>query len=104
MTPDGIKVIDLISFATGSAVGRILADFGADVIKIKPPVGDPNHKVYQLPELPKCAHNYVWAMPARCKRSLELDLKTSDGTIVKRLPKDTRFNFNSRDDSYEHAR
>ena len=39
---DGIKVIDCASFIAGPAAATVMSDFGADVIKIKPPgMGDP---------------------------------------------------------------
>ena len=38
----GLKVVEISSFIAASATGAILADFGADVIKIEPPhLGDP---------------------------------------------------------------
>ena len=36
----GLKVVDLASFIAGPAAAVILADFGADVIKVEPPNGD----------------------------------------------------------------
>jgi crotonobetainyl-CoA:carnitine CoA-transferase CaiB-like acyl-CoA transferase len=37
-----LKVLDLASFITGPAATTILADFGADVVKVEPPeTGDP---------------------------------------------------------------
>jgi crotonobetainyl-CoA:carnitine CoA-transferase CaiB-like acyl-CoA transferase len=86
MVFDGLRVLDLASFAAGPASAMILADFGADVIKIEPPGGDPNREVYRLPNLPECANNYAWAMSARNKRSLVLNLKISEGgDLLKRL-------------------
>jgi crotonobetainyl-CoA:carnitine CoA-transferase CaiB-like acyl-CoA transferase len=42
----GLKVLDLASFIVGPAATTILADFGADVVKVEPPgTGDP----YSLP-------------------------------------------------------
>jgi crotonobetainyl-CoA:carnitine CoA-transferase CaiB-like acyl-CoA transferase len=37
----GYKVLELCSTIAGPACARMLADFGADVIKVEPPGGDP---------------------------------------------------------------
>ena len=37
----GLKVIEICNTIAGPACTRLLADFGADVIKIEPPEGDP---------------------------------------------------------------
>ena len=37
----GIKVVEVAAWAAGPMAGGILADWGADVIKIEPPDGDP---------------------------------------------------------------
>ena len=37
----GLKVVDLASFIAGPGAAVILSDYGADVIKVEPPAGDP---------------------------------------------------------------
>jgi len=37
----GLKVVDLASFIAGPSAAVILSDFGADVVKVEPPSGDP---------------------------------------------------------------
>ena len=37
---DGIRVIDAANFIAGPVSTTVMADFGADVIKIEPPTGD----------------------------------------------------------------
>jgi crotonobetainyl-CoA:carnitine CoA-transferase CaiB-like acyl-CoA transferase len=37
---DGIRVIDAANFIAGPVATTVMADFGADVIKIEPPSGD----------------------------------------------------------------
>ena len=69
---DGIRVID---FSIGPAAGTatmIMSDFGAEVIKVEPPGGDP---LRSLPNSP------VWL---RGKKSVIHDLKTSDGLAAAR--------------------
>ena len=38
---EGVKVVELGVWVAGPAAGGILADWGAEVIKIEPPAGDP---------------------------------------------------------------
>ncbi|MBV9065694.1 MAG: CoA transferase [Methylobacteriaceae bacterium] len=71
---DGLKVIDCASFIAAPAAATIFADFGADVIKIEPPAGDPYRKLPQIKGQPQCEHNYAWLLTDRSKRSLALDL------------------------------
>ena len=72
---DGLKVIDCASYIAGPAAATILSDFGADVIKVEPPGGDPLRTMYQLPGTPPAERNYPWELDSRDKRSLVLDLK-----------------------------
>ena len=49
----GLKVIDCASYVAAPAAATVLADFGADVIKIEPPgEGDPWRGVYRRPGMP----------------------------------------------------
>ena len=72
----GLKVVDLATFvaAPGSAV--ILSDFGADVIKVEPPSGDPWRNAHKIPPQPQADDAYQWHLANRNKRSLTLDLKS----------------------------
>ena len=44
----GIKVIDLTYFIAGPGAAKILADWGADVIKVEPVFGDPGRTTVSL--------------------------------------------------------
>ena len=72
---DGLKVIDCASYIAGPAAATMLCDFGAEVIKLEPPGGDPLRTMYQLPGMPPASRNYPWELDSRDKRSLVLDLK-----------------------------
>src|SRR3954452_3255989 len=76
-----IRVLDLTRVRAGPTCTRILADFGADVIKIESPPGlDPNENMSG----PR--HGYDMQNLHRNKRSLTLNLKTDEGmTILRRL-------------------
>jgi crotonobetainyl-CoA:carnitine CoA-transferase CaiB-like acyl-CoA transferase len=76
----GLKVIDCASFIAGPAAATVLADFGADVIKIEPPgAGDPYRAFSAMPGQPLSGHNHGWLMDGRSRRSLAVDLKDPAG-------------------------
>jgi crotonobetainyl-CoA:carnitine CoA-transferase CaiB-like acyl-CoA transferase len=83
----GLKVLDLASFIAGPAAATILADFGADVIKVEPPGGgDPYRRFYLMPPNPSSETNYAWQLTNRNKRSLALDLKSPGAkSVLQRL-------------------
>ena len=63
---DGLKVLDCASFIAAPAAATVLSDFGADVIKIEPPVtGDPYRNLPNLPGYPHSEHNFAWMPAAR---------------------------------------
>ena len=70
-----LKVIEVCTTIAGPACARLLADFGADVIKIEPPEGDP---VRQMGQHIDNVSLYA-ASILRNKRSVVLDLKTPQG-------------------------
>jgi formyl-CoA transferase len=74
----GLKVIEICSTIAGPACTRLLADFGADVIKIEPPEGDP---VRQMGQHVGDASLYA-ASILRNKRSIALDLKSEQGRAI----------------------
>jgi len=72
----GLKVLDVGTFIFGPAATTVLADFGADVIKIESPgIGDPYRYLYLMPPFPPCEENYGWVLTGRNKRSVALNLK-----------------------------
>ena len=77
---DGIKVLDLTLLVQGPQAVAMLADLGADVIKIEwPAMGDLGRWVTVSPEDPRSA--LFWACN-RGKRSVTLDLHTAGGLRV----------------------
>ena len=79
----GIRVVELGQLIAGPFAARILAEYGATVIKIEPPgVGDPLRKWRHLHD----GTSLWWRVQARNKRSVTADLKTPEGQeIVRRL-------------------
>ena len=75
---DGVRVVELGVWVAGPAAGGILADWGADVVKIEPPEGDPARMFrYMLGgDMPT---NPVFELDNRSKRSVMLDLTTPEG-------------------------
>src|SRR5947209_5942522 len=74
----GIRVVEIGVWVAGPAAGGILADWGADVIKIEPPAGDPARGFREMlgGDLPT---NPVFELDNRSKRSVVLDLATPSG-------------------------
>jgi crotonobetainyl-CoA:carnitine CoA-transferase CaiB-like acyl-CoA transferase len=79
---DGIKVVELGVWIAVPATGAILADWGAEVIKIEPPgIGDPSRLFSKMlgGELP---FNPVFENDNRGKRSIVLDLSSDEGKEI----------------------
>jgi crotonobetainyl-CoA:carnitine CoA-transferase CaiB-like acyl-CoA transferase len=69
---DGIRVLDLTRLVAGNMMSLQLADFGADVIKIEPPSGDP------LRDWRDGGHELHWKTYARNKRSIVLNFRHAE--------------------------
>jgi crotonobetainyl-CoA:carnitine CoA-transferase CaiB-like acyl-CoA transferase len=83
----GLKVLDISSFIAAPAAAVVLGDWGADVIKVEGPDGDPNRTIMNdSSNYPKSQVNYPWQMDSRNKRSIVLDLKKPEArTALDRL-------------------
>lgn len=75
---EGVKVVELGVWVAGPAAGGILADWGADVIKIEPPTGDPARTFGRMLGC-DMGLNPPFEMDNRSKRSVVLDLGTDAG-------------------------
>lgn len=80
---DGIRVLELGSFIAGPFAGQLLADLGAEVIKVESPGdGDPMRRWGTMIE----GRSVWWSALARSKRLVAIDLRTEDGRgVAKRL-------------------
>lgn len=76
----GIRVIDAASFIAGPVAATVMADLGAQVIKVEPPAGD----TYRLRNAgyPPSPYNFPWIVDNRSKRGLALDLRAEAGQRV----------------------
>lgn len=75
-----IRVVELGIYAAGPTAGAIMSDWGAEIVKIEPPDGDPSRALIDAPS------NWNFAAPFqlsnRGKRSISLDLKTDAGRKI----------------------
>src|ERR1700679_881456 len=75
----GLKVVELGHYIAAPFCTRILADLGAEVIKVEPPGGDPFRGWGEAKD-----GNSVWfSIHGRNKLSIELDLKKDRDTVLK---------------------
>ncbi len=82
----GIKVVDFSQWLPGQYCGMVLADYGADVIKVEGVTGDPNRNF--APRLTPGMSSWNLALN-RNKRGITVNLKTEEGKeILKRLLKE----------------
>ena len=78
----GLKVIDAGTVIAAPAAAMMLAEYGADVIKIEHPDGDFLRRVKELKGQGEEKEDYMWQLDGRNKRGMVLDLKTADGMEV----------------------
>ena len=69
-------MIDCGTYIAGPAAASIMADFGAEVIKIeRPPHGDPYRYLSKIPGAPLSDHLYCWILDGRNRKSVALNLE-----------------------------
>ena len=78
---DGIKVVELATYIAGPASGVVLADFGADVVKIEAPNRPDPFRGGHLrgSDAPRSEYPYGYIVDNRNKRGVALDIKTEAG-------------------------
>jgi crotonobetainyl-CoA:carnitine CoA-transferase CaiB-like acyl-CoA transferase len=79
---EGIRVIDLGFWVAGPAAAGILADWGAEVVKIEPPTGDPFRGVYREGGGVEIPINPAFELDNRGKRSIAIDLLSDGGRAI----------------------
>src|SRR5258708_4191499 len=78
----GVRVVELAHWMGGPAAGGMFADWGAEVIKIEPPGGDPMRRLFGTFGLNPDAPNGAFLAANRGKRSIEIEVKTPAGREV----------------------
>lgn len=87
---DGVAVLELTSWMAAPSAGAVLADLGADVIKIEPPRGDPMRTISRQPKLaedsPLRGIDPSFQVDNRGKRSIAVAVDQPAGAdLVRRL-------------------
>ncbi len=75
----GFRVIELAMWVAGPSAAGTLADWGADVIKVEPPRGDPQREIFGAIGIAAQTGVPPFEIDNRGKRSVVLDLRTVDG-------------------------
>jgi formyl-CoA transferase len=75
---EGLRVIDCATLFAGPVISTLMGDFGADVIKIEHPSGDPIRNMGYKKE----GHGLWWKVAGRNKRCIALDLKAQEDAEI----------------------
>jgi crotonobetainyl-CoA:carnitine CoA-transferase CaiB-like acyl-CoA transferase len=75
----GVRVVELAQWVFVPVAGALLADWGAEVVKVEHPKGGDGYRGLVLPGADGSSVNYAMEMANRNKQSVAIDLKTDDG-------------------------
>ena len=82
---EGLKVVELGQLIAGPFAGKFFSEFGAEVIKVEPPEGDPLRKWRKLHR----GTSLWWYVQNRNKKSVTVDLRTPEGQeVARRIARD----------------
>src|SRR6516165_8784384 len=79
---EGVKVLEVSAWAFVPSAGAVLADWGADVVKVEPPTGDPIRGLVNAGVGGQSGVSFPWEIWNRGKRSIALDLKHPDAQAL----------------------
>jgi crotonobetainyl-CoA:carnitine CoA-transferase CaiB-like acyl-CoA transferase len=76
---EGVRVVEMGVWVAGPSAAAVLADWGADVVKVEPPAGDPMRQLFAAVAGLKEPASPPFGLDNRGKRSLVLDLARPEG-------------------------
>ena len=76
MLLQGLKVVEMATWVAGPSAAAVLADWGADVVKVESPIGDATRVYY--PDTPQ-APNPIFTNENRGKKGVKLDISRPEG-------------------------
>tara|TARA_R100000935_G_C2839007_1_gene169913 strand:- start:1222 stop:2385 length:1164 start_codon:yes stop_codon:yes gene_type:complete len=76
---NGIRVVELATYVAAPAAGALLADYGADVIKVEGVAGDPMRQFFASVGRDSDGENKVFGTDNRGKRSVVIDISSPEG-------------------------
>ncbi len=79
MILDGVRVVELTAWVAGPAAAGVMADWGADVVKVEPAAGDPQRAIFGAIGVRDQGSVPPFELDNRGKRSVVLDLRTDAG-------------------------
>ncbi len=82
MALEGIKVLELSIWVAGPTCGVLLAELGADVIRVEPLQGDPVRGLMRSGSATVGDFNWIWEVWNRSKRGVALELRTPEGREI----------------------
>jgi crotonobetainyl-CoA:carnitine CoA-transferase CaiB-like acyl-CoA transferase len=78
----GVRVVELAQWVFVPVAGTLLADWGAEVVKVEHPQGGDGYRGLVIPGTDYSSINYAMEMVNRNKRSVAIDLKTDEGRTI----------------------
>ena len=79
----GVRVLDFSTVYAGPITAMLLGDFGADVLKIELPTGDPARTHgWSVQDRHGIQHGLWWKVIARNKEAMTLDVRTPEGREI----------------------
>ena len=76
MLLEGLKVVEMSTWVAGPSAAAVMADWGADVVKVESPIGDATRVYY--PDTPQ-APNPIFTNENRGKKGVKLDISRPEG-------------------------